>query len=627
MAYDVRFKTWAFDENSHIILNVIREKSPSERTLFMSKPAGGIGVDILGKVPRAKIIELEGTISVRGSDATYTSTIRDFVAAMLEQGDLHVGTVDGTFVYEDCICVNPENILRNEHHYNIDFIPFRVELLAPKGRALANNLTRATYTITESPYTNDINLLGTANPDPYLTFTIDSVGTGLSKISFLHRQTNDLISVSTAFSEGDVIIIDTKDKQVTWNTKSKGFDGVFPHFTTGTNRFQVDLQGSVNDVAIQQTDYDSDYSVYGTNYLSQKINPDSTMSVYQINLQIKELITESELLQEYDSFKGYDNIDATKWNTTGNIDEASDSRLVTAWAIRSGTAYTSEMDTNDKTAVTPPGEPITGLRAYMYRHDPAGGSSPQFADDPYGELTDGTNYIRISWPRNLDSEYAKLTTSGTYGSHTQLITPAGSVSNVYEFRQEGSDILIYHGKNLVHTIGGKTIAANSYFKIHSKGDPAHTGTDSGVRLTSLLFYNASQGTANEDIQVRIETDSAGEPSGTPVTNGTTTIKASDVSTEQFTELSAVFATPPSITSGTDYHIVVQQAGGDKDNYWQVRANTPGGYSQGNILTSTDSGTTWTTTTDDAWFKVFGGIASNFQVTMNLDYFITHHSVV
>ncbi len=150
----------------------------------------------------------------------------------------------------------------------------------------------------------------------------------------------------------------------------------------------------------------------------------------------------------------------------------------------------------------------------------------------------------------------------------------------------------------------------------SQGFKANTtGTCTKIRLW-LKKVGTPAGT--DTITAEIQTDSSGVPSGTAVTNGTATaVDISDTTTLVTTGYSWVtftFATNPSLTAGTQYHLVLQGAFTVSDtNYilWGVD-NFDVVYLDGSSMSVYDA-TTWTTEPNyDACFEVYmtGGVKEN-----------------
>ncbi|MFA6067520.1 MAG: hypothetical protein WC810_02965 [Janthinobacterium sp.] len=128
-----------------------------------------------------------------------------------------------------------------------------------------------------------------------------------------------------------------------------------------------------------------------------------------------------------------------------------------------------------------------------------------------------------------------------------------------------------------------------------------------VAQVQLRMYKS--GTPGDNITVDIQTDNAGVPSGTPVANGTSTALVANTAITQTVRANAelitfTFPTPPAITAGTQYHLVLYRSGArDTGNYadWVVDTTGP---SYANGTSSTRANGTWSAGTDDFAFKVF-----------------------
>lgn len=127
------------------------------------------------------------------------------------------------------------------------------------------------------------------------------------------------------------------------------------------------------------------------------------------------------------------------------------------------------------------------------------------------------------------------------------------------------------------------------------------GSNAIVPRVDLIIEKV--GNPTTDVTVRIETDSSAKPSGTLVTNATTTISKDSIK-DVPTFISALFSVLPSISATTTYHIVVSTSGGDSDNYYKVAYNDSSNYASGQVSRMTD-GSTWVSkATYDLAFKVF-----------------------
>lgn len=130
----------------------------------------------------------------------------------------------------------------------------------------------------------------------------------------------------------------------------------------------------------------------------------------------------------------------------------------------------------------------------------------------------------------------------------------------------------------------------------------------GGSIVAVMLNLARNITDTVNYTIEIQPDSAGSPSGTPITNGSATITAITVPSwddgRNFGWVSAVFSTPPTLTASTTYWIVVKQTTTNTGSklLWRARGNNS--YASGAAKYSTNSGTGWTSmSTDDFLFQV------------------------
>lgn len=108
-------------------------------------------------------------------------------------------------------------------------------------------------------------------------------------------------------------------------------------------------------------------------------------------------------------------------------------------------------------------------------------------------------------------------------------------------------------------------------------------------ISSLTARIKNTGSPSGNAILEIQTNAAGLPSNTAITNGTSN---GNTATGSYSDVTFTFATPPTVTSGTTYHIVGKVDGGrnDSNHYeWDVvgsgagRAYTSGSLSNWNNL--------------------------------------------
>ena len=122
-------------------------------------------------------------------------------------------------------------------------------------------------------------------------------------------------------------------------------------------------------------------------------------------------------------------------------------------------------------------------------------------------------------------------------------------------------------------------------------------------VTGVALYMKKNAGTTAELAIRIETDNAGVPSGTAVTNGTTTLSAFTTTTYRYKY--ATFSTPPILNASTTYWLVVQhttEGSGTSQYYWGSDDSSPG-YATYNAASYASSA--WTAdTSKDQLFRIY-----------------------
>jgi len=123
----------------------------------------------------------------------------------------------------------------------------------------------------------------------------------------------------------------------------------------------------------------------------------------------------------------------------------------------------------------------------------------------------------------------------------------------------------------------------------------------GVDFTTLNLAIKKQGSPTDNLIVRIETDSSGEPSGTLVdANATDTVAGAGLSTS-YVDTALTMAGTINLTAGTKYWLVISRSGGNSgSNYFKI-----GGGSVGQIV-SLSSGA-WVNTNRASSYLACAGV--------------------
>jgi hypothetical protein len=159
--------------------------------------------------------------------------------------------------------------------------------------------------------------------------------------------------------------------------------------------------------------------------------------------------------------------------------------------------------------------------------------------------------------------------------------PVEAAASRYEYHDSGDDV------NRV--VWGAIWRAQTFV-----ADSNHSVTSVRLKLSRL----GSPGTLTVSIQP-VENDDF--PSGVDLTSGSTS--GDNLTTNEWRRID--FTNPYTLVGGTKYAIVLRAPYGNSSNLVRWRANTAGGYDDGTMLQSTDSGGTWTKGGADCMFEVWG----------------------
>jgi len=138
-------------------------------------------------------------------------------------------------------------------------------------------------------------------------------------------------------------------------------------------------------------------------------------------------------------------------------------------------------------------------------------------------------------------------------------------------------------------------------------------------VTSIKLYISKIGSPTGDFLVSVRAvDGSNKPTGSNLTSGTTDVSTLPTSPTQ--EWREVSLTEYTLEANTTYAVVLNFPNGDGSNYvyWAV-TNDPGGYADGKLWFSTDSGSSWSDLAGDGdgLFEVWGNVALNFA-SINLE---------
>jgi len=201
----------------------------------------------------------------------------------------------------------------------------------------------------------------------------------------------------------------------------------------------------------------------------------------------------------------------------------------------------------------------------------------------------------MSIPGQITRRFADATDGGS----ETLDTGAKTLTNVMFVPSTSANELFNVGNSTITTSADGSIGgANNFIAQRFR-------VNQDCNVSKLQVQVRKVGTPVDDLDIEIQTDSSSEPSGTPVTNGTTSIAEGDITTGYVLE-DATFTTDPALTAGTDYWIVLKSPSGSNGDYFIEYDNGNSLYTTGAVAVTTDGGTTWSPNdnTDTSGFNIF-----------------------
>ncbi len=240
-----------------------------------------------------------------------------------------------------------------------------------------------------------------------------------------------------------------------------------------------------------------------------------------------------------------------------------------------------------------------GSGIYQFSNLPAG-VYPSIAASYPGYTTGSAGPITVTENLTTTQDFS-LTTSATancYIDTTQADFQTG-VSTNCDLTSSPGDVSLANATHIDSFTGGTTTGTS--FATTSWGGQTFIPTANGslTQADVQLFSTATGTTPN--LTVSIRATSGGLPTGSDLATATITGFSSGTATWY----TANFGTPTSVTSGTQYALIVRPVSAPSiGGYFWIRAS-PSGYANGQRVSSADGGTTWVAdSTRDFNFKAY-----------------------
>ena len=197
-----------------------------------------------------KIVTVKGSLTATTSTAlrTLIDDMKNNLQGIEKNLDIDYG--NGTIRYTATV----QSLEIPDDFYYITHVPFTIEFLCQPYARSTTSTNSSLDGITTSPKSHSFVVTGSSDPLPEITLTINNETT-MTEIEFNNVTTSDTITITRAFSDAEVLVIDCKNQTVKVDDVDVDFVGVLPRFDTGTNSCTI----TITDGGAFNVDLDIDY--------------------------------------------------------------------------------------------------------------------------------------------------------------------------------------------------------------------------------------------------------------------------------------------------------------------------------------------------------------------------------
>ena len=231
----------AFDgfglQNANIITNEIDYDDTGNIDLNSFNYPRDDGGAVLSKFYRGRDIKLTVTIKAATSDAF--QALLDTVKKSLSktEGQLDVVVAGETRT----IKATCKRIDFQRKHYNITFVQAQITFESKEPFWYSKSSQSFQFLGKTGTFSEEFTNLGSANGNPALYFIFGTSSVSAVTITAFGKT----LTLSTSFSTGDILIVDSGKKSITKNGTEIDYTGQFPIFKPGSCPFTVTFTGTV----------------------------------------------------------------------------------------------------------------------------------------------------------------------------------------------------------------------------------------------------------------------------------------------------------------------------------------------------------------------------------------------
>ena len=231
----------------------ISDDTTAERIVDLLESAGIDGGVIVSDRFGTKTISISGILI--GTSASDLQTKIDALNELFSRKDKNLDITPPSGTLRRYVVRMVGSVRYDRRYYHNDYVPFRADFLVPEGVGKASSSTSAYSELNKAlervpaSGSDELTFLGSAQPKPLITITIDTLGK-LDLIKVLDDDnTRELaIEIDSTYATGDILKIDLAGETVI--RERAGVDttvpyrGQFPKWVLGANDFHTEFQGA-----------------------------------------------------------------------------------------------------------------------------------------------------------------------------------------------------------------------------------------------------------------------------------------------------------------------------------------------------------------------------------------------
>lgn len=239
---DIVFNDYSLQNTSIVTEQLVQDNMPKREFQSFAIPRDD-GETFIGDYWRAKRIRLEGTIH-KTTNSELESTIDDMKRYLGEPNKNLDIKIDGDIRRYLASLINGDNMFSRRKGYHVTFCPFEAVFvcLEPFGKDLNYDATTF-FDKTDLSFTEVAANAGTVTAKPYWALDL-TAASGVTAISFENETTGQTITITRSFSAGEYLTIDAESKTVKVDGVAVDYDGIFPDFEVGSNRYTLTITGT-----------------------------------------------------------------------------------------------------------------------------------------------------------------------------------------------------------------------------------------------------------------------------------------------------------------------------------------------------------------------------------------------